>query len=49
MDSLVHRSIVDGVTLSGSDKRMWLHNDTEDLDSLLERVKTKYSRMLITR
>ena len=47
LDSLVHRSIVDGVTLSGSDKRMWLHNDTEDLASLLERVKSKYQRMLI--
>ncbi|MBN1496126.1 MAG: aminotransferase class I/II-fold pyridoxal phosphate-dependent enzyme [Spirochaetes bacterium] len=47
MDSLVHRSIVDGVTLCGSDKRMWLHNDTEDLDSLLARLKTKYNRMLI--
>jgi 8-amino-7-oxononanoate synthase len=47
MDSLVHRSIVDGVTLSGSDKRMWLHNDTEDLDALLARLKTKYKRMLV--
>ncbi len=47
LDSLVHRSIVDGVALSGSDKRMWLHNDTEDLASLLERVKKKYQRMLI--
>jgi len=47
MDGLVHRSIVDGVTLSGSDKRMWLHNDIEDLESLLGRVKAKYGRMLI--
>jgi len=47
LDSLVHRSIVDGVTLSGSDKRMWLHNDMEDLESLLRRVKGKYGRMLI--
>ncbi|OHD68701.1 MAG: hypothetical protein A2W19_12865 [Spirochaetes bacterium RBG_16_49_21] len=47
MDSLVHRSIVDGVILSGSDRRMWLHNDTEDLEMLLERVKSKYKRMLI--
>lgn len=47
LDSLVHRSIIDGVTLSGSDKRMWLHNDTEDLASLLERVKKKHQRMLI--
>jgi len=47
MDSLVHRSIVDGVTLSGADRRMWLHNDTEDLADLLARVKKKYGRMLI--
>lgn len=47
LDGLVHRSIVDGVTLSGSDKRMWLHNDTEDLETLLARVKSKYKRMLV--
>lgn len=47
VDSLVHRSIVDGVTLSLSDKRMWLHNDVEDLDSLLERLSKKYARKLI--
>jgi len=47
LDGLVHRSIVDGVTLSGSDKRMWMHNDTEDLESLLERVSKKYPRKLI--
>jgi glycine C-acetyltransferase len=47
LDGLVHRSIVDGVTLSGADKRMWLHNDTEDLGSLLARAKSKYRRMLI--
>ncbi len=47
LDSLVHRSIVDGVILSGADKRMWLHNDMEDLESLFQRLKEKYSRMLI--
>ena len=47
LDYLVHRSIVDGVTLSGSDKRMWMHNDMEDLASLISRVKKKYQRMLI--
>ncbi|MBN2080066.1 MAG: aminotransferase class I/II-fold pyridoxal phosphate-dependent enzyme [Spirochaetes bacterium] len=47
LDGLVHRSIIDGVALSGSDKRMWLHNDTEDLETLLKRVSEKYSRMLI--
>ncbi len=47
LDQLVHRSIVDGVTLSGCDKRMWMHNDMEDLESLLERAGKKYRRMLI--
>ncbi len=47
LDGLVHRSIVDGVALSEADKRMWLHNDMEDLEQLLERVKKKYDRMLI--
>jgi 8-amino-7-oxononanoate synthase len=47
IDSLVHRSIVDGVTLSGSDKRMWMHNDIGDLESLVDRVKNKYERMLV--
>ncbi len=47
LDSLVHRSIVDGVTLSSCDKRMWMHNDTDDLDSMLERLTKKYERILI--
>ncbi len=47
VDYLVHRSIVDGVTLSGSEKRMWMHNDMEDLESLLQRAGRKYKRMLI--
>ena len=47
VDYLVHRSIVDGVTLSGSDKRMCMHNDIEDLESLLQRAGRKYKRMLI--
>jgi 8-amino-7-oxononanoate synthase len=47
IDQLVHRSIVDGVTLGGGDKRMWLHNDMEDLEALLERTSGKYKRRLI--
>ncbi|MCU0847228.1 MAG: aminotransferase class I/II-fold pyridoxal phosphate-dependent enzyme [Spirochaetes bacterium] len=47
LDALVHRSILDGVILSGCDTRMWLHNDIEDLGSLLDRLKKKYRRMLI--
>jgi glycine C-acetyltransferase len=47
VDYLVHRSIVDGVTLAGCEKRMWMHNDMEDLESLLSRAGKKYKRMLI--
>ncbi len=47
LDSLVHRSIVDGATLSGCEKRMWLHNDYDDLDDLLKRAGKKYGRMLV--
>ncbi len=47
LDELVHRSIVDGVILSGADKRMWLHNDTEDLADLLGKVSKKYKKMLV--
>ncbi|MBI5552398.1 MAG: pyridoxal phosphate-dependent aminotransferase family protein [Desulfobacterales bacterium] len=47
IDQLVHRSIVDGVILSGCDKRMWLHNDMEDLGALLARTGGKYKRRLI--
>ena len=47
LDQLVHRSIVDGVVLSGAKKRMWVHNDMEDLESLLQSVGDKYERKLI--
>jgi 8-amino-7-oxononanoate synthase len=47
LDALVHRSIVDGVILSGADKRMWIHNDTEDLAELLEKLAKKYKRMMV--
>ncbi|MDA8138987.1 MAG: aminotransferase class I/II-fold pyridoxal phosphate-dependent enzyme [Desulfobacteraceae bacterium] len=47
VDGLVHRSIVDGVTLSGSTRRVWVHNNMEDLSSLLTRVQSKYGRKLI--
>jgi 8-amino-7-oxononanoate synthase len=47
MDSLVHRSMVDGVALSRADARTWLHNDVEDLDLLLASTAKKYDRRLI--
>lgn len=47
LDALVHRSIVDGVTLNGSNRRMWLHNDMEDLSSMLVRLGPQCQRKLI--
>ena len=47
LDQLVHRSIVDGVTLAGCKKRMWIHNDVEDLEEVLQAVNDKYERKLI--
>ncbi len=47
LDQLVHRSIVDGVVLAGSKKRMWMHNDIEDLEVVLQAVNDKYDKKLI--
>lgn len=47
LDALVHRSIVDGVALNGSNRRMWLHNDMEDLSSMLVRLGPQCQRKLI--
>lgn len=47
LDSLVHRSIVDGVALNGSHRRMWLHNDMEDLSAMLSRIGRQFARKLI--
>ncbi len=38
IDSLSHRSIVDGCALSGCKVRSFIHNNTEDLERLLERT-----------
>jgi 8-amino-7-oxononanoate synthase len=47
LDGLVHRSIVDGVSLSGSMRRIWVHNQTQDLSCLLAGLGTKFRRKLI--
>lgn len=47
IDSLVHRSIVDGVTLSGALRRVWKHNDLQDLSKMLDRLSKHNNRKLI--
>lgn len=46
LDSLAHRSLLDGVILSGANRFMWKHNNLENLDQLLERHQG-YKRKLI--
>ena len=47
LDSLVHRSIVDGVILSRADSRSWLHNDTDVWPEFLAKSTAKYARRLV--
>lgn len=46
-DSLSHNSIVQGALLSGARRRPFPHNDFEQLDLLLSKVRTQYRRVLI--
>ncbi len=39
-DRLVHASILDGVRLSGADKRFFQHNDLNHLEATLQKVQT---------
>ena len=48
LDSLDHRSIVDGCALAGCKVRSFIHNNTEDLEQLLERLAEQpVERMVI--
>ncbi|MBU3917043.1 aminotransferase class I/II-fold pyridoxal phosphate-dependent enzyme [bacterium] len=47
LDNLVHRSIVDGIVLSGCEQRLWMHNDMEDLEELLQSIGNSFERKLI--
>ena len=46
-DSLSHDSIVQGIYLSGSKRKSYLHNNMDHLESLLERIRDHYRRVLI--
>lgn len=46
-DSLSHNSIVQGALLSGARRRPFPHNDFEQLDLMLSKVRSQYRRVLI--
>ena len=46
-DSLSHNSIVQGALLSGARRRPFAHNDSEQLDAMLSKVRSQYRRVLI--
>ncbi len=46
-DGLSHNSIVQGALLSGARRRPFAHNDYEQLDDLLTKVRSQYRRVLV--
>ena len=46
-DSLAHNSIVIGGTLSRAERRLFPHNDLDELDELLTSSRHRYERVLI--
>ena len=46
-DSLAHNSIIQGALLSGARRRPFAHNDWEELDRILDEVRTQYRRVLV--
>jgi 7-keto-8-aminopelargonate synthetase-like enzyme len=46
-DSLAHNSIVIGGTLSRAERRLFPHNDLDELDELLTSTRHRYERVLI--
>jgi 8-amino-7-oxononanoate synthase len=47
LDSVIHNSAVMGSVLSGANRRGFLHNDLENLDSLLSETRHRFERVLI--
>jgi 8-amino-7-oxononanoate synthase len=46
-DALAHNSIVQGAQLSGAKRLAFAHNDWQELDSLLARVRHEYRNVLV--
>ena len=49
VDSLAHRSIIDGVALSGAKRRSFVHNDAEDLAEVLASTNPGAANSGVTR
>lgn len=46
-DALIHNSILQGIQLSGAQRRAFPHNDWQSLDQLLAEIRGRYERVLI--
>lgn len=46
-DKLIHNSVLQGIRLSGADRIGFTHNDLDDLEKKLIRVRHKYQNVLI--
>lgn len=46
-DSLSHNSIIQGSILSGARRRAFVHNDFDDLNEILAKVRGQYRRVLV--
>ncbi len=46
-DRLNHASLIDGCRLSGAHKRIYAHNDVEEVRGILQRERSRYQRALV--
>lgn len=46
-DSLIHNSVLEGIKLSGSDRRSFPHNQHDELDRILSEIRGQFERVLI--
>lgn len=46
-DSLVHNSVLEGIKLAGSTRRIFPHNDTQALEAILGEIRGQFERALI--
>ena len=46
-DALIHNSAMQGIELSGAQRRMFPHNDWQAVEDILARERTQYERVLI--
>lgn len=46
-DALIHNSVLQGIQLSGAQRRSFAHNDAAALEAILERERARFERVLI--